>query len=119
MLASVNDMQTATVPLVVVTELRGLDCTLVPAHHHEAVKEATVSMQFAPCVAVQRAGAGEAEAAGDAKPSCFPRFNSLAAFTTYLDGQSAAPAKSAAEAVAAQGVALLAAAAAAGVALLL
>lgn len=32
----------------------------------------------------ERAGAGEAEAAADAKPSCFPRFNSLTAFKEYL-----------------------------------
>jgi hypothetical protein len=68
---------------------------------------------------VQRAGAGEAEAAGDAKPSCFPRFNSLSAFTSYLNGQSGSAAKSAAGANMAQGAALLAAAAAAGAALLL
>ncbi|WIA31820.1 hypothetical protein OEZ86_002687 [Tetradesmus obliquus] len=36
----------------------------------------------------ERAGAGEAEAAGDAKPSCFPRFNGLSSFTNYLNGQS-------------------------------
>lgn len=67
--------------------------------------------------AVQRAGAGEAEAAADAKPSCFPRFNSLSAFTSYLEGQggqSAAAATSTAGSVtAAQGAVLLAAAAAA------
>ncbi|KAF6256749.1 hypothetical protein COO60DRAFT_1528059 [Scenedesmus sp. NREL 46B-D3] len=65
----------------------------------------------------ERAGAGEAEAAADAKPSCFPRFNSLSAFTSYLEGQggqSAAAATSTAGSVtAAQGAVLLAAAAAA------
>jgi hypothetical protein len=68
---------------------------------------------------LQRAGAGEAEAAADAKPSCFPRFNSLSAFTSYVNGQSPSGAKSAAGAAKlAQGAALLAAAAA-GAALLL
>eukprot|EP00882_Tetradesmus_deserticola_P006571 GHRQ01006915.1.p1 GENE.GHRQ01006915.1~~GHRQ01006915.1.p1 ORF type:complete len:179 (+),score=72.63 GHRQ01006915.1:607-1143(+) len=71
----------------------------------------------------ERAGAGEAEAAADAKPSCFPRFNSLSAFTSYVNdqgGQAAATAKSAAgPARAVHGAVLLAAAAAAGAAMLL
>jgi len=65
----------------------------------------------------QRTGAGEAEAAAQAKPSCFPRFNSLSAFKTYLEGSGAAGKSAAASAKA--GGALLAAAAAVGVCLLL
>lgn len=66
---------------------------------------------------LQRTGAGEAEAAATAKPSCFPRFNSLQAFKDYMEGKGSG-AKSAAAATKAGG-ALLAAAAAAGVYLLL
>lgn len=67
----------------------------------------------------ERTGAGEAEAATTAKPSCLPRFDSLKAFTSYLDGNAPSSAKSAAGAAATASSALLVAAAAAGAALLL
>lgn len=75
-----------------------------------------------PCLPLrpQRTGAGEAEAASTAQPSCFPRFNSLQAFKDYLDGKEAAAAKSGGAAAApAAAAATLLAAAAAGAALLM
>lgn len=66
------------------------------------------------CCVTQRTGAGEAEAAGDAKPSCFTRFNSLTAFKNFLEGKSA---KSAAASTHASSV-VMGAAAAVGVLLL-
>jgi hypothetical protein len=70
---------------------------------------------------VQRTGAGEAEAAAQAMPSCFPRFNSLSAFQSYLKGegqQQGGSGRSAGSAAAASGGAVLLAAAA-GAALML
>jgi hypothetical protein len=51
--------------------------------------------------AAQRAGAGEAEAAADVQPSCFPRFDSLGAFKQYLSAAPAAGVPAAATATAA------------------
>jgi hypothetical protein len=59
-------------------------------------------------------GAGEAEAAAAAKPSCFPRFNSLTAFKDFLEGKGAKSSAAASQA----GGALMAAAAAAAYLLL-
>jgi hypothetical protein len=72
---------------------------------------------FAPnaCFATQRAGAGEAEAAASAKPSCFPRFDSLTAFVSYINGNS----KSAAGSSHAGIGAMVVAAAAAGLAIVI
>lgn len=58
---------------------------------------------------VQNRG-GEAEAAGDAKPSCFPRFSTLDEFTAYLKGEGA---KSAAAPITMKTASLLVAVAAA------
>ncbi|KAF8070983.1 hypothetical protein HT031_001064 [Scenedesmus sp. PABB004] len=61
----------------------------------------------------ERTGAGEAEAAADAKPSCFPRFNSLTAFTNYLDGKAATATSGAGQRAGAAAAAVAAAVAAA------
>jgi hypothetical protein len=73
-----------------------------------SLPSAALACPFA-ALLLQRTGAGEAEAAATAQPSCFPRFNSLQAFKDYMEGKGA---KSAAAATK-TGAAMLAAAAAA------
>lgn len=86
----------------------GTVVTWTASYVEQRIHALTLALLF-----LQRTGSGEAEAAADAKPSCFPRFDSLQAFKDYIGstGTASAATSAATSAAVAQGAALLTAAA--------